>query len=246
MKNHLLSIAKRHPTHENLTAFKIARATARQVINSAKRNSWEQFVSSINSHTPSTKLWKQIRKIANNSSFDCISALENEHGDLEHEEHHLANIMAEHFYSVSKHTTPTNTNLILPKEASGQNYEHSASYNRSITLSEVRTAVNSMRNSAPGPDNIHPVMIKHLNENSLRCIQYLFNQIWLKRQLPREWKEAHILPFLKADKNKLLPTSYRPISLTNILCKVLEKIVATRLSNELESKDLLDRSQSGF
>ena len=70
MKNHLLSVARRHPTDENLTAFKIARATASRVVNEAKRASWQQFISTINSHTQSTKLWKQIRKISNKSTFD--------------------------------------------------------------------------------------------------------------------------------------------------------------------------------
>ena len=47
-------------------------------------------------------------------------------------------------------------------------------------------------------------------------------------------------------KDPTLPTSYRPISLTDSLCKIMERLVTTRLTYYLEEKNLLTNIQAGF
>ena len=42
--------------------------------------------------------------------------------------------------------------------------------------------------------------------------------------LPLEWKEANIIPLLKkGSRNKSV--NYRPVSLTTVICKLLETII---------------------
>ena len=48
------------PTRDNLEQFRIFRAKARRIIKIAKRNSWQSFVSKINSRTSSKKVWEII------------------------------------------------------------------------------------------------------------------------------------------------------------------------------------------
>ena len=56
-----------------------------------------------------------------------------------------------------------------------------------------------------------------------------------------------LFPFLKKKgKPSSAPSSYRSISLTSTLCKLLEKVVAGRLRWFLESRNLLNSSQAGF
>ena len=153
--------------------------------------------------------------------------------------------MADHFYNATKLSTEHTTTPKLHLKEDNRN-KTSAPYNRPFTMKEVHTAVHSMRNSAPGPDKICPDMIKHLTNSNLRCLQYLFNKIWTQRHLPLAWNEAYIIPIHKPDKNKFQPISYRPISLTNVLCKIMEKMISSRLSQELENSAALDRFQSGF
>ena len=50
--------------------------------------------------------------------------------------------------------------------------------------------------------------------------------------------------FKKGDKSD--PSYYRPISLTCVLCKVLEYIVATNLTKCLANSDILFELQHGF
>ena len=51
---------------------------------------------------------------------------------------------------------------------------------------------------------------------------------------------------VKPGKDQQCVESYRPISLTNCACKIIERLVNTRLRYYLEANNLLDPFQSGF
>ena len=89
-------------------------------------------------------------------------------------------------------------------------------------------------------------MFKHLSNRCQDIILNLFNRIWEKGLIPQAWKHALIIPILKPNKSKSDPASYRPIALTSNLCKLMERMVVTRLNWFLEKYNLLNRFQSGF
>jgi hypothetical protein len=70
----------------------------------------------------------------------------------------------------------------------------------------------------------------------------MYEDIWSKGNFPKEWSIATVIPILKPGKNPTNAESYRPISLTSCLCKVLEMIVNKRL----EERNLLPSQQYGF
>ena len=88
-------------------------------------------------------------------------------------------------------------------------------------------------------------MLKHLHPSS-RTFLLLYNQIWIEGLFPTMWREAVVLPFPKPGKDSSSPLNYRPIALTNCLCKLLERMVSRRLSWQLEASGLLSPVQSGF
>ena len=61
-----------------------------------------------------------------------------------------------------------------------------------------------------------------------------------------DWKETIVIPVRKPNKPASDPQSYRPIALSSILCKILERLVTNRLSWYLETNKLLNESQCGF
>ena len=64
-------------------------------------------------------------------------------------------------------------------------------------------------------------------------------------KLPSIWKEANVSPiFKKGDKTD--PANYRPISLTCVLCKVLEHVVASGISKHFTDQNILFELQHGF
>ena len=86
---------------------------------------------------------------------------------------------------------------------------------------------------AAGPDDIKPIVLKEF-EKSLET-----------GQLPKDWTTARVCPLFKRG-DKCDPTNYRPISLTCILCKVMEHIIASNLARHLNGNDILYGLQHGF
>ena len=64
-------------------------------------------------------------------------------------------------------------------------------------------------------------------------------------KLPQIWKEANVSPIFKKG-DRADPATYRPISLTCVLCKVLEHIVASSLSKHFTNSNILYDLQHGF
>jgi Reverse transcriptase (RNA-dependent DNA polymerase) len=82
--------------------------------------------------------------------------------------------------------------------------------------------------------------------SSLRVVLNIFNEIWHQGKLPDQWKHAIVLPFVKAGKDPTSISSYRPISLTSTLSKLMERLVKNRLEWYLETNQLLSNVQTGF
>ena len=60
--------------------------------------------------------------------------------------------------------------------------------------------------------------------------------------IPLEWKEANIIPlFKKGSRNKSV--NYRPVSLTSVICKVLETIIRDHMMDFLIKHKLINPSQ---
>ncbi len=116
-------------------------------------------------------------------------------------------------------------------------------YNAPFSHSELSSALQSCRNTSKGPDGVHYQMLRHLPPPSLSFLLALFNRIWLTDDFPPPWREALILPFLKPNKPGSLSKDYHPIALVSCICKLLERMVNTRLMWFLESKSLLFPSQ---
>jgi potassium voltage-gated channel Eag-related subfamily H protein 8 len=89
-------------------------------------------------------------------------------------------------------------------------------------------------------------MLKNVPRQSLEAILKLYNNIWAAGSLPKAWKHAIVLPFIKPGKDPTSPNSYRPIALTSALCKIMERMVTNRLNWYLENNDLFNPMQTGF
>ena len=63
----------------------------------------------------------------------------------------------------------------------------------------------------------------------------LINNVWEGGCLPKEWKHAVIIPIVKPGKQADSPSSYRPIALTSVLCKIMERMITDRLVDKLEN-----------
>ena len=54
-------------------------------------------------------------------------------------------------------------------------------------------------------------------------VTFLFSQSYERGQPSKDWRNAHVIPvFKKGEKHD--PCNYRPVSLTAVLCKIMEHI----------------------
>ena len=64
-------------------------------------------------------------------------------------------------------------------------------------------------------------------------------------QVPTIWKEGIITAIYKKG-DKSLPSNYRAITLTSVVCKTLEKIITIKIHQHLKDNNLEDENQHGF
>ena len=96
-----------------------------------------------------------------------------------------------------------------------------------------------------GPDDIHPRVIYELRSNVVETLTKIYNKSLEAGKLPDDWKHAIIKPIHKKGK-KGDPSNYRPVSLTSVPCKILERIIRDNIVEFLENNDLFNINQHGF
>ena len=96
-----------------------------------------------------------------------------------------------------------------------------------------------------GPDDIHPRMLKELVEFIALPISILLNRTMETGVIPSDWKRAYVSAiFKKGSKSKA--ENYRPISLTSIVCKLMETMIKREIMSHLVQNNLLSPRQFGF
>ena len=100
-------------------------------------------------------------------------------------------------------------------------------------------------NKSVGPDDIHPLLLVELADHISAPIAYIFNATLHQGCVPRDWRLANISPiFKKGSKNRA--ANYRPISLTCVLCKMMESFIRDQILAHLQNSNLLSVRQYGF
>ena len=110
----------------------------------------------------------------------------------------------------------------------------------------VVSKINNMKeNKSPGVDGISPKLLKETVEQISTPLAHVFNMSLQEGIVPFEWKEANIIPlFKKGSRNKSV--NYRPVSLTSVICKLLESIIRDHMMDFLIKHKLINPSQHGF
>ena len=115
-----------------------------------------------------------------------------------------------------------------------------------VDIVSVRLVLYQLRCSAAGPDGLPGIFFKTLAYWLAEPLCTVFQQSVHQGKIPDAWRQAKIIPLYKGKGSKTSPSSYRPISLTSIASKLLERIVASQLQDYLSANKLLCQQQHGF
>jgi len=96
-----------------------------------------------------------------------------------------------------------------------------------------------------GPDGCNPRVFAEVKDGLLRPLYALFKKSLEEGQLPTPWKEADVTPIFKKG-SRSLPTNYRPVSLTSIVCKMLESVIKDTIMAHFVNNNLFSTCQHGF
>ena len=112
-----------------------------------------------------------------------------------------------------------------------------------VVVSKINN--NMKENESPGVDGISPKILKETVEQIRTPLAHVFNMSLKEGIVAFEWKEANIIPlFKKGSRNESV--NYRPVSLTSVICKLLETIIRDHMMDFLIKHKLINPSQHGF
>ena len=165
------------------------------------------------------ELWKYVRnKLRTKSGVSPLLKDVNEPNSLKFDDKEKADILQDQFCSVFTReeggVTPT-MDMKTDKWLTSLR----------IVLEQVRKEILSLNvNKSCGPDEISPLLLIQLVDYVADPLTLLMNASLSHGVLPQDWKKAFVSPiYKKGARNRV--ENYRPISLTSIACKLMEKLV---------------------
>ena len=115
-----------------------------------------------------------------------------------------------------------------------------------ITEPDVLNLLRKLKSDkSPGPDNLHPRVLKECAAELARPLTLLFKTSMKDGTLPQAWKEANVTPIFKKG-TRSDASNYRPVSLTSVCCKILEKLVRNALLKHMLNNNYMSDCQHGF
>jgi len=96
-----------------------------------------------------------------------------------------------------------------------------------------------------GPDGLPPILFKKLAPRLAEVLSIAFTQLMSVGAVPQKWKAAIITPVFKKGSAGTV-ANYRPISLTCVPCKIMERLISSRILQFFSDNNILHPAQHGF
>lgn len=192
--------------------------------------------------------WEAIKKVTHLSSKSVSSS-----ELLQTTENPIisANSVNKFFATVGESLAKDITDSHIPKPISLQIFPQ-PTHSNSIVLFEVENKeieniiMKLKNNCSAGWDGISVLFLKSAKDILIPVITQLCNLCITEGVFPNSFKKAVVHPIYKGGGDQSSVGNYRPISVLNILSKILEKVLNKRLLDYLEHEKILSDNQYGF
>ena len=238
-KQNMWRVYKHTGKDQDYVVYKEALNVATNEVRKSKRNFELKLAQNIKSDSKS--FYAYVRSKQN--VRDKVGPLEDNAGDKITEGILMAEELTMHFSSVF---TREDTSSLTVPETKFNGSEEEKLGQLSVTPEVVASKINNMKeNKSPGVDGLSPKILKETVEQISKPLAHVFNMSMQEGIVPLEWKEANTIPLLKkGSRNKSV--NYRPVSLTSVICKLLETIIRDHMIDFLVKHKLINSSQHGF
>ena len=107
-----------------------------------------------------------------------------------------------------------------------------------ITETNVGKVINAWNPSkSQGPDDFHPKCLKETEDQITKPLKIIYEKSLNESKIPDVWKQANVSAIFKQGERQQ-PDNYRPISLTSVPRKLMEKIIRDTIVQHMEQNNL--------
>ena len=204
------------------------------------------------------KFWKEFNQLFKKKTDQKIDPLINKDGKIVTDNANMEELMFGTFFE-GHHLKDANfddafyveTNRIYSEIMQGDIVEEIEGplkeLNSEITVAELKVAIRQYIANGKSSDKeeFNPKMFKQLGDNILKYINKLANLCLNKGKWI--WNKSEVIFLRKGGKETYdKPGSYRPISISSYIGKLIEKILAQRIQKYLNILGINDQDQEGF
>ncbi len=222
-----------------------------ELISQAKTDAWREVLDDAANIKDDSKMWRIVRGLNGSPETNSPNEVMSLGGRLILSNKRKADAFGEHYSTVSS-LRMTKSDRTYNRELKGRLRKvrsEGAGANKvpSFTMNELCTAIGNIKfRGAPGPDNIPPSFLKNLGPRAMEMLLNIFNTALSSSVVPQSWKNATIIPILKSGKPASDLRSFRPISLTSCVVKLMERMISERLYHLAEQGCWFSKLQAGF
>lgn len=213
-----------------------AKETAKEYhdgIRRQKRAHWADFL------TEDINIWKASRYLKPGKDImdDKVPALKREDGSTTKDKVEQAEELLQTFFPP----------LPVGIQGEGVRPHREAVRMPDLTLEEIEEKVMAAKPwKAPGEDGLPAVVWKRLWHVVKYRVWALFDASLREGIVPQQWRTAKIIPLKKPDRGDYtIAKAWRPISLLSTLGKIMEAVIAERISYAVEAHGLLPANHFG-
>ena len=210
------SYYRMHPSEETFEQFRQARREYKHRIKKAKKDAWKEFCAEATEPAKAARITKIITGRVNQT----LGLMKETNGTLlEDPGQSLSAVINTHF--------PGNLNSPRPETTDNRTinvYDPKASF---ITDQAVTDAIHTFGpRKAAGPDGFPPCVLQHFGETAVRRLRTLYQASYLLEYVPKLWRKSKVIFIPKIGKaDYSQPRSFRPITLSPFLMKVMERVI---------------------
>ena len=115
-----------------------------------------------------------------------------------------------------------------------------------MSSENVKKLLGQLKESkSQGADKLHPHLLKSLKDHICYPLEIIYRKSLEEHKLPSIWKKANVTAIFKSG-SKSEACNYRPISLTSVPGKIMEKLIRDKLVDHMTSNNLFSNTQHGF
>ena len=239
-----------NPTIQNNITLKATTAKYRKEYNKTARINWKEKTESLNFDRDGNKLWK-LTKALNDETTRMAQIAVQQNNELVTGQR-AANCFIDNYERISSLNVPEERKRQVKAEQithrqDEEEEEEEDCMIKDFTMIELDDTLKKLKGKkSPGPDQISNEMLLHLGTKAKKRLLGICNSSWRTGSVPQTWRTANMIPIHKKGKDRNQVDSYRPISLTSCVGKVMERLVNERLTWLLEKNQVLCQEQAGF